>query len=228
MELLTLSYQNFINICHNKNLRIQTKNLDDYYTLFAFDGNSLEYAADIVVGSPEWDDFQANYASLANKSINQLDIYGNPVSAPTLDTTLGKKPKAITSYQEVTQTATNFFDTEVTSAWELKGGLFWVYEEDVDKIGKLDYVEFSVIDKNDILGLFSLYNLTVGTSFLEVGKFVYNGYVKAGSKSQNYFSNYCDLFKGTTQLIPGLFTRITYLSVGALPISFFTRLVYYA
>jgi hypothetical protein len=67
---------------------------------------------------------------------------------------------------------TTIVDFEITTEVNAAGGYFWSSGGNVG-----DYVDISVVDKNDILGLFSIYGLTVGVDVLELGKWVNKLYI---------------------------------------------------
>jgi len=100
----------------------------------------------------------------------------------------------------------SFFDIEMTEIYKLVSGTYSVYNWEQANLE--DYIEISVIDKNDVLGLFSTYGLTVGTDVIEINKFVKKSYV--WEKDNGFESIY-----GSKLNIPlGLFIRIAYNSFG--------------
>ena len=60
----------------------------------------------------------------------------------------------------------SLFDIPVTTVLYVRGGEFWV-----ENAHRGDYAEFSVVDKDDVLGLFTALSLTVGVDVLELGKY---------------------------------------------------------
>jgi hypothetical protein len=75
-----------------------------------------------------------------------------------------------------------------------------------------DYIEFSVVDKDDVLGLFAVYGLTVGVDVLELNKFVsklrpepWDGVIDARAKTAG-------------AVLPGLYLRLAYNNVGPLAV----------
>jgi hypothetical protein len=60
----------------------------------------------------------------------------------------------------------NLFDMLVSTVVYVQGGEFWI-----EGATRGDYAEFSVVDKDDVLGLFTALGLTVGVDVLELGKF---------------------------------------------------------
>lgn len=61
----------------------------------------------------------------------------------------------------------SIFDEPVTKVLYVQGAICWW-----DTPAPNDYGEFAVVDKDDVLGLFSTYGLTVGVDVLEVAKYV--------------------------------------------------------
>ncbi|MFX1590479.1 MAG: hypothetical protein ACFFC1_20285, partial [Promethearchaeota archaeon] len=71
---------------------------------------------------------------------------------------------------------TTFFDILVTTEIRIRGGSYKIL--DFSKVHEDDYVEFSVVDKDDVLGLFSTDGLEVGVDILELKKFVKTEYIE--------------------------------------------------
>ena len=133
---------------------------------------------------------------------------GRPVSAPSFEDTGGLNPKWEGKLYTATAGAMNFFDEEVTVEKQLRGG--W-YEIMNDKAQVGDYVEQSVVDKNDVLGLFSVFGLTVGQDVLELKKYVKTEYVNPTTAGQRQVFGASSTFTLTV----GLFLRVAYNSTGA-------------
>ncbi len=75
-----------------------------------------------------------------------------------------------------------------------------------------DYIEMSIIDKDDILGEFAANNLTVnGSDFIQIKKFIYDWHPI--SKSEEFKG----LFQGQI-VMSGLYLRLAYTSFGSTPI----------
>lgn len=114
---------------------------------------------------------------------------------------------------------TTFFDIEITTEIKLRSGSYYV--DNIADIHTNDYIELSLIDKNDVLGLFFSYGLTVGQDILELHKLVQtehpipNGYefgINAWAPQEVY---------------TGLFLRVAYNSFGSTNIRFRTRLFWF-
>lgn len=129
---------------------------------------------------------------------------------------------------EIEAPALNIFDEKVSYPVRLFGGKYWVEQADVDKVHELDYVEFSIIDKDDLFGMFALYGLSVENGdFIELNKFVIKDYVKKGNPSNGYFSDLTTNVSAASEIMTGLYRRIAYYSHGGIPITLFVKYYYY-
>lgn len=171
-------------------------------------------------------DFDTNYKSGANKSLIKKDVFGFPVMTPALDTTGGLYPVVKTYKFSVQPNTINIFDLEVTTEIRIVGGEIWVAPSDVSKVHDDDYCEFSIVDKNNVLGLFSVYGIPQG-GVLELKKFVRTEYIKKGDADSGYNSVPGNLLKGSNPVLAGLFRRITYESFGSEALTFIVRLTHY-
>ena len=89
---------------------------------------------------------------------------------------------------------------------ELIAGSYYIRNEAA--IHDDDILEFSVIDKDDVLGLFSQYGLTVGTDVLELAKFIRTHSVVGGTLVH--------FIPGQRKILPqGLYLRTSYTSYGS-------------
>jgi len=108
---------------------------------------------------------------------------------------------------------TTFFDQKITTEIRLQGGLYNILNYvnvGWDSTNLLrDFVEFSIIDKDDVLELFDDYDLTPGEGILELVKFVENAYVL---EQEIFLDKY-----GAFPVTAGLYFRIAYNSVGISP-----------
>lgn len=102
----------------------------------------------------------------------------------------------------------SMFDEVITMNLRLSGGAY-ALESSGAELG--DMVEFSVVDKDDVLGLFSGYGLTAGVDVLELKKYVRTEYVSpAQIGAERSFGG-----DGGFKMIAGLYLRTTYISTGA-------------
>lgn len=110
---------------------------------------------------------------------------------------------------------TTFFDVQVASAMiYLSGGDFAV----CGVIAEGDYAEMSIVDKDDVLGLFALYGLTVGVDVIELKKYVKTYYFLPGDDG-----NRINIEPGTVaEVYYGLYMRASYTSVGVDDLKMFT------
>lgn len=133
---------------------------------------------------------------------------GSPVTAPTFEDTGGLHPTWQGRLYTATAGALNFFDEVVTTEKELRGGWY----ELIDGNGVIgDFVEQSVVDKDDVLGLFSTYGLTVGVNVLELKKYIKTEFVNPVTAGQRQVF----MVSSTFTLMQGLYLRVAYNSTGA-------------
>jgi hypothetical protein len=95
-----------------------------------------------------------------------FDADGNPVVAPTF-LFVSERARLAGNLWTATAGQVAIFDVEVTTQLLVQGGQFWV-----KGAAEGDYADFSVVDKNDVLGLFATYGLTVGVDVIELAKYV--------------------------------------------------------
>lgn len=95
-------------------------------------------------------------------------------------------------------------DLEISTQVYMAGGYYWAHNCNVG-----DYVEVSVVDKNDVLGLFGAFGLEVGLDVLELAKFVVTHYLKPGGVDWAEL-----LTEDVAPVIPGLFVRAKYVNTG--------------
>lgn len=137
---------------------------------------------------------------------------GSPIIAPTFEDTAGLSPHWESHLYTVAAGATNIFDELVTTERRLRGGWYELFDSNA-VIG--DYVEFAVVDKDDTLGLFSMYSLTVGEDVLELRKYVKTDYVKPADQNRQEFSG-----SSAFQITAGLYLRCIYVSTGINDVQF--------
>lgn len=107
---------------------------------------------------------------------------------------------------------TTFYDVEVWDFIRISSGVAWISRitpGDWD-----DYIEFSVIDKNDVLGLFSTYGLVVGRDVLECKKFVKHVFVRKSDESNSHVVDLTLSDVLADPVYPGLFFRVAYVCDG--------------
>ncbi len=138
--------------------------------------------------------------------VTNVDEFGNPVFAYNYRTVSpdGYRKQSIkftASAGEIT-----IFDLAMTVDVRLRGGWSWI--EDTAVWG--DEVGLSVVDKDDVLGLFATYGLTVGEDVLQLSKYIVDVDVPPGG-----WSGYCVDPNTYADVITGLYLRAEYNSVGA-------------
>jgi len=132
---------------------------------------------------------------------------GRPVSAPTFEDTGGVHPQWCGHLYTAVAGQTNIFDEEVTTEKQIRGGWYELLDENAVVN---DYIEFSVVDKDDVLGLFAAYGLTVGQDVLELKKYVAKEYVNPSQRERQIF-----VAKSTFKITAGLYLRSAYESTGS-------------
>jgi hypothetical protein len=145
--------------------------------------------------------------ALVTPSGNPLPISqdGGVRFAPTFEDTSDLQPQWEGHLYKATAGATSIFDEVVDVEKKIRGGWYEVYSGAV--LG--DYIEFSVVDKDDVLGYFTPLGLVVGQDVLELQKYVRKEYVNPGSGGRNTF-----MANSVWPLIPGLYMRTTFVSTG--------------
>jgi hypothetical protein len=157
----------------------------------------------------------------------KLDALGREIMVPSyfvnVDDLLSQQAsvKLLASQGDI-----SIFDAKIVEEIKLSGGEVWVTEATSPNVGSDDFVEFSLIDKDDILGYFSMLGLTVGVDILEVSKFVFNEYIQRGPSP--YHLDLVTNIPGAAFLMQGLYRRIVYHSVNSTgPVEFISKLFYY-
>ena len=226
---MNVVYSQFKEICAAKNIKMQYKELSTAskvaYYVFAYDGpliyeTKIDEAADI-------EDFEENYEAISNQNIEARNEFGSIIVSPSFEDVMGLYPKKKMTRHHIVAGEINLLDEEITTERRINGGEYWIDLDDTGKVHKDDYVDFSIIDKNDVLGLFSTYNLTVGVDILELVKFVKGDIIKKGSVLNGYHSQLYEGIKGTNPVYTGLFQRIMVDSQGTENYDLLGRMYYY-
>jgi len=143
-----------------------------------------------------------------------------PVFAPTFEYTEGVHPQWESQLYTATAGAKSIFDKLVVQEEQLREG----YYELMDHHGIIgDYIEQSIVDKNDVLGYFALYGYVVGQDVLELKKYIKTEYINPLTAGQQIKFT----ARSTTVLVPGLFMRTTYDSTGLVDTQFKVTTVAY-
>ena len=143
-------------------------------------------------------------------SLPNLTEDGNTIMAGTF----GFQPSSPTwrGFQHVfTLGICEFYDILLDRDRKLKSGDYHIFDESA--IHCDDIMNFTYIDKDDTLGLFATYGLTVGEDILELHKFVDN----IRPRKQGSFG--VETW-GVSDLLEGLYLRVSYDSNGTSNVDF--------
>ena len=194
----------------------------DHYCVYCQNGFLIFYS---VISGDDKTDYDNNYLG-GEMNFEKFDSVTNAqIFSPTLDDVMGLYPKKQMYKNNVVAGQVNIFDVEVENEKRICGGEYWV--DDSSNIHADDKVDFSIVDKNDVLGLFTALGLEVGTDVLEIVKFVKDGYIKKGDPAAGYHSELYQGIKGTNRVVPGLFYRATVDSNGTVDFDFLWRMYFY-
>jgi hypothetical protein len=140
------------------------------------------------------------------------DADGNPISAPAFEDTGGLAPQWEGHLRTATADSINIYDEVVTTEKRIRGGWYELLDDNA-AIG--DIVEFSVVDKDDVLGLFTMLGLTEGEDVLELRKYVRTEYVNPASVGRQMFQG-----QSAFVVMAGLYLRSIYESTGSSDVQF--------
>jgi hypothetical protein len=190
-------------------LRIRSREKDGSLHLFAID-NPIVYLCTLYRGTVPHaiplsqedndaaiDDFETNFEAVANLSVTRRNEDGNTIVAPT-HTCINESWRMEGIRFTASGQTTTIYDYHITKEILMQGGHWWTSAHGLD-----DSADFSIIDKDDILGLHTLYDLPPGYP-IELKKFVKNYHIPSG------------LTTGTIQaptvspVVSGLYVRIAY------------------
>lgn len=147
------------------------------------------------------------------------DDYGRMISVPSFEDVLGRDTRW-KGYLFTTQPGVqNIFDVKLVDEEFFRGGWYEILGG-TPQLG--DYIEFAVVDKDDVLGLFSQYGLVVGTHVLELQKYVQQEFVNPVSTRREVFQA-----NSVYQSFLGLYGRIIYVSTGSEAVTFKTNFLVY-
>jgi len=183
------------------------------YNIIAIDGPVCRICG-INKGSSDATDFETNFKNY--EVIQPLSSEGRMIVAPTYMDTAGAKGHFEGNKWLATAGAQSFFDILVTTQIYVQGGTYWC-----ENAEKGDYAEFSIVDKDDVLGLFALYGLTVGVDVLVLEKYVKTEYMHEGRNEGDIeVTSKGDVF-------PGLYLRASYVSIGSVDVDMAVRYKWY-
>lgn len=222
----------FVSIATAKHLSVQYSEQPDRYQIYAIDG-SIVYVCEIFTGVVPQPDFytqgdnnahkaafETHHKNEANSPINPRTGEGRPVLAPSWESTENLDPQWAATLHTAVAGAYSIFDQVVTDEIKLRGGWYALMTPGQAVIG--DYVEFSVVDKDDVLGYFGYYGIPPG-GVLELKKYVKRDYVVPSliGDRQSF------VVGGAFPVVAGLYLRTAYKSTGALGVQFKTVLLSY-
>jgi hypothetical protein len=155
-------------------------------------------------------EFEATYKANCNKSVEPLarrDQNGVPVVSPSF---LYSSDQARLAGVQFTAGAgqPTVYDIHVTSQMLVQGGQFWM-----DGAAAGDYADFSVVDKDNTLGLHTLYGLPLGTP-IELVKYVDAYPVPASSAALPVWRDEI-LMPTVATITAGLYLRCVFHSHGS-------------
>ena len=132
-------------------------------------------------------------------NLPELDEHGRPINSPSAYEYASEDGGFDGYFYTCPANTLSIFDEPVTKVMYIQGAICWW---DAPTAG--DYGEFSIVDKDDVLGLFATYGLTVGVDVLELAKYVRKFYPAP-------WKNMSDIRQRTAgQILPGLYMRFAY------------------
>ena len=179
---------------------------------FAYEEDPYAYVIDAIDGQihrtlsinkADASDFETNFKPLSNSAVVPSTADGQPIVTQSGYAFIPEHTGFKGFLYTVTAGTHSFFDEVLTTQVYLQGGSWWVKDAALG-----DYIEFAVVDKDDVLGAFALYGLTVGVDVLELGKFVKSLYLPPGDSSGE------KRVQAPASLVAGLYLRFIYHSVG--------------
>lgn len=211
-------------ICQAKNLSMQCEEAPGVYKIFAGDAYTV-YRTELFPGeipflgdyaeqhSADLAEFEASYRAGCNVTIEPKTSDRRTIIAPSWESTEGLDPTWTGRLYTATAGAYSIFDEVITHEIRLRGGWYALVEPSQAAVG--DYVEFSVVDKDDVLGLFGPLGVPEG-GILELKKYVRKDYVTPSLVGTR------QTFKvgGAFPVIAGLYLRTAYQSVGLIDVTF--------
>jgi len=182
---------------------IRFADFDSFYLLWIDIGNMV-FSCEIIKPGDEATDFENNFKQFI---VKEFDTTGYKINVPTFtyfggnSLWTGASNGTILKFTAVAGLE-NFFDILISEMAYLRGGFYKI--KNVNDVHDDDYLEFSIIDKDNILGYGSMF---------ELSKFVKKWQVKEYPEFQ-FISESAEL------LMPGLYYRIGYKSYGTVDINF--------
>lgn len=121
-------------------------------------------------------------------------------------------------YKYVAQAnAFNVFDEPISEKLTtIQGSKIWANNSHIG-----DYVEFSIVDKDDILNLFSQQGIVKGEGEIEVERWVHKIYLPPWNCEKDLST------KTAIEVIAGLYLRVCYVNVGQTQVDFAVEYIGY-
>jgi len=117
-----------------------------------------------------------------------VDSQGHPIYAPTFEFDENRTKEWTGRRYPVTAGVLNIWDEWNASTMYLRGGWYEIFQEPSSyKTIDGDTIEFSIVDKDDVMGLFSLFGLTARTN--EVQTFTFSAGPTAGTYTLTHSGN---------------------------------------
>lgn len=196
----------------SKTLSIQWVDLGQRYSMKAFDGIfSLECEVHKELEPENNTDFETNFKANGNKKLEYKDNTGRISVSPSFEDSQGLSTAWKGHLYVAQPNSLNIYDEQISTQLKLRGG--WYNTFTASTLG--DYVEFSIVDKDNVLGLFSLFGLTVGQGVLELKKFVKTAYVNPNLGNRKEF-----ISAGASEIMAGLYFRVYYYNSGSSSVTF--------
>lgn len=203
---MEIEWSEFKKIVDLKSLSIQFIEHSNNYHLRLVDGSfMLDCIIPLDPNNSDTLDFESNYKSKGNSKLEKRNEEGYAVLAPTFEDAQGLTTVWKGHLYVAQPNSLNIFDELIVTQLKLRGG--WYKLLDNGTLG--DYLEFSIIDKDNVLGYFDYFGLTVGQDVLELKKFVRTEYISPESKSRNDFAS-----GGASEVMAGLYFRTYYYNSG--------------
>lgn len=206
---LSSTWEELKTVVNRDHLKLRSRDKDGELHLFAID-NPIVYLCTLYRGdvphavplTQEENDaaiaeFEADYELTANQAIVRRNEYGNVVVAPT-HVHISEAWRMEGIRFTASGHTTTVYDYLITKEILMQGGHWWTHCDSLN-----DSADFSVVDKDNVLGLHTLYGLPLGTP-IELTKFVHNYCVPSGHTT--------GLIQAPTvsPVVSGLYVRVAY------------------
>ena len=213
-----MTWAEFKSVVSAKGMLHQHVEDTEQYRLFCIDGpvvytSSIYKPGAVVAGIQASNDddrqeFFDDWEPISNKTLEPRSDEGRLIVAPTYMDTGGADTNFFGSTFTATAGEQTVNDFLVTEQIYLQGGTFWIEDAKIR-----DEVYFSVVDTDDILGMFSTLGYTVGVDILELKKYIHD------MEMHNGFNEGSLVVSSKANILPGLKLRMSYTSKGTEDVS---------